>query len=85
MPLDDVVDAFVAEARACERAMIFAAEMGFTRIMLEGDSLFVPRAVNRAAHALVMEGRHHITPCFWVHDLPKSAKMVLAADWKAWV
>ncbi|KAK5784761.1 hypothetical protein PVK06_039291 [Gossypium arboreum] len=120
-PLDDVVDAFVAEARACERAMVFAAEMGFMRVLLEGDSLtiikklnsdgedrsvlgpiinsihvmerqfenvsylFVPRAVDRAAHALVMEGRHCMSPCIWFHDPLKSVRMVLAADWKAWI
>lgn len=38
---EDVVDAFVVEARVCERAMIFASEMGFLRLLLEGDSLSV--------------------------------------------
>lgn len=47
---EDVVDAFVAEARACERALIYATEMGFR-------CLFVPRIVNRAAHTLALEGR----------------------------
>ncbi|KAA3462946.1 non-ltr retroelement reverse transcriptase [Gossypium australe] len=35
----DIVDAFVAEARACERALLFAIDMGFRKIILEGDSL----------------------------------------------
>ncbi|KAK5772396.1 hypothetical protein PVK06_048684 [Gossypium arboreum] len=32
----DVFDAFVAEARACERALIFAGAMGFRRLIVEG-------------------------------------------------
>ncbi|KAH1106793.1 hypothetical protein J1N35_010561 [Gossypium stocksii] len=46
---------------------------------------FVPRAVNRAAHALVLEGKRHWYPCFWAHDLPESVKLVMVADWKDWV
>ncbi|KAH1122939.1 hypothetical protein J1N35_006099 [Gossypium stocksii] len=40
-PIMDVADAFAAEARACERALIFALDMGFRNIMLEGDSLTI--------------------------------------------
>ncbi|KAA3475300.1 reverse transcriptase [Gossypium australe] len=35
---EDVVDAFVAEARAYERAILFAIKMGFRRLLVEGDS-----------------------------------------------
>lgn len=35
---EDVVDVFVAEARACERAILFAVEMGFRCLLVEGDS-----------------------------------------------
>ncbi|KAA3469411.1 reverse transcriptase [Gossypium australe] len=38
---EDVVDTFVAEVRACERAILFAVEMGFRRLLVEGDSLSV--------------------------------------------
>lgn len=38
---DDVADAFVAEVRACERAVIFAIHMGFRRVLVEGDFLFL--------------------------------------------
>ncbi|PPD69784.1 hypothetical protein GOBAR_DD33335 [Gossypium barbadense] len=38
-PYDGIHDAFVAEARACERALLFAAKMGFLKISVEGDSL----------------------------------------------
>ncbi|XP_052487946.1 uncharacterized protein LOC128041686 [Gossypium raimondii] len=40
-PIVDVADAFVAEARACERALYFAWDMGFRKVVVEGDSLTV--------------------------------------------
>ncbi|KAH1090544.1 hypothetical protein J1N35_017801 [Gossypium stocksii] len=42
----DVVDAFVAEAQACERAMFFAAEKSFRRLLVEGDSLTTIKKLN---------------------------------------
>ncbi|MBA0692896.1 hypothetical protein Goari_010419 [Gossypium aridum] len=45
-PLVDVADAFVAEARACERALHFALDMGFRKVVLEGDSLTVIKKLN---------------------------------------
>ncbi|XP_016729676.1 uncharacterized protein [Gossypium hirsutum] len=41
VPNDDITDAFVAEARACERALYFARDMGFCKVVLEGDSITV--------------------------------------------
>ncbi|KAH1121240.1 hypothetical protein J1N35_004400 [Gossypium stocksii] len=38
---EGVADAFVVEARACERALLFAVDMSFRRIILEGDSLTI--------------------------------------------
>nr|KAK5846143.1 hypothetical protein PVK06_002414 [Gossypium arboreum] len=38
---EDVVDAFLAEARACERALLFAFRMGFRCLVVERDSLTV--------------------------------------------
>ncbi|KAA3484080.1 reverse transcriptase [Gossypium australe] len=43
----DVTDAFVAEARACERALILAAALGFRRLVLEGDSLTVIKSIKK--------------------------------------
>lgn len=40
-PYFDVVDAFLVEEQECERALIFAYEMGFWRILVEGDSRIV--------------------------------------------
>ncbi|MBA0746748.1 hypothetical protein Gogos_009239, partial [Gossypium gossypioides] len=45
-PLVDVADAFVAKARACERALYFALDMGFRKVVLEGDSLTVIKKLN---------------------------------------
>ncbi|MBA0848268.1 hypothetical protein Goshw_030386, partial [Gossypium schwendimanii] len=45
-PLLDVADAFMAEARACERALYFALDMGFRKVVLEGDSLTVIKKLN---------------------------------------
>ncbi|MBA0754932.1 hypothetical protein Gogos_021629 [Gossypium gossypioides] len=35
----NIADAFVAEARACERALIFTSSMCLRRLIVEGDSL----------------------------------------------
>lgn len=35
----NVADSFMAEARACERALVFAHKMGFRRLEVEGDAL----------------------------------------------
>lgn len=45
-PYRGVGDVFVAEARACERAVLFASEMGFHRVVIEGDSLEPCAALN---------------------------------------
>lgn len=100
-PYSDAVDAFVAEARACGRALTFAIEMGFRKILIEGDSLsiikelkknvegisshFVQREANMAAHALTMEGRQRCVPQFWVEEAPINVERVVTADWQAWV
>ncbi|KAA3489989.1 reverse transcriptase [Gossypium australe] len=43
----DVVDAFVAKARACERALLLARAMGFRRLIVEGDSLTVIKSIKK--------------------------------------
>lgn len=40
-PFCEVADVFVAEARACEKAVLFTLEMGFSRVVIEGDSLTI--------------------------------------------
>ncbi|MBA0845521.1 hypothetical protein Goarm_022797 [Gossypium armourianum] len=45
--VEDVDDAFVAEARACERALILARLKGFRRLIVEGDSLTVIKKLTK--------------------------------------
>lgn len=40
-PYVGVADAFVAEAKACERALLFEIDMGFRMVILKGDSLTI--------------------------------------------
>ncbi|KAL4369153.1 hypothetical protein GQ457_05G006010 [Hibiscus cannabinus] len=42
----NVVDAFVAEAYACKQAVCFAKDLGFTRVIIEGDSLIIIKKLN---------------------------------------
>ncbi|MFQ6657301.1 hypothetical protein Gotur_027038, partial [Gossypium turneri] len=44
--MEDVDDAFVAEARACERALRLASMKRFRRLIVEGDSLSVIKKLN---------------------------------------
>lgn len=43
------MSSFVAEARACGRLIFFAVDMGFRRIILEGDSLIVIKKLKTSA------------------------------------
>ncbi|KAA3489714.1 reverse transcriptase [Gossypium australe] len=43
----DVNDAFVAKARACERAISMAATWGFLRVIVEGNSLTVIKSIKK--------------------------------------
>ncbi|KAK5775803.1 hypothetical protein PVK06_043745 [Gossypium arboreum] len=66
---NDVVDAFVAEARACERALLFAINMGFHYLLVEGDSLTVINKLkvkeeDRSIIRLVIHYIHHLEKCF---------------------
>ncbi|KAA3450197.1 reverse transcriptase [Gossypium australe] len=60
-----VPDPFVAEARACERALIFALTMGFTRLEVKGDSLAVIKSVakkgnDRSVLRLITQHTRHL-------------------------
>ncbi|KAA3467477.1 reverse transcriptase [Gossypium australe] len=45
-PYTGVADAFVAEARAYERALCFVLDMGFRKLILERDSLTIIKKLN---------------------------------------
>ncbi|KAK8516718.1 hypothetical protein V6N13_080825 [Hibiscus sabdariffa] len=46
LPHTGVADSFAAEAKACERAVIFAMELGFRSVIVEGDSLTIIKKLN---------------------------------------
>ncbi|KAL4361294.1 hypothetical protein GQ457_04G002860 [Hibiscus cannabinus] len=48
-PHTGIADAFVAEAVACERAVMLAIDLGFRSIQIEGDSLSVIKKLNSSA------------------------------------
>ncbi|MBA0623776.1 hypothetical protein Godav_009218, partial [Gossypium davidsonii] len=89
-----IADAFIAEARACERADIFAVEMGFRAVQIEGlcemcfekiTFRFVRRDANTAAHVLAGEGRRFSEPMYWVEEAPAAVDRIVAADWRRWL
>lgn len=60
--------------------MLFALEMGFRRLFLEGDSFFVSRAVNRAARTLTLEGRRQQISYVWVDGALESVRNMANKD-----
>ncbi|MBA0783007.1 hypothetical protein Gotri_000805, partial [Gossypium trilobum] len=97
-PNSDVADAFVAEASACERAVIFATEMGFRDVHFERDSLTVIKKIysreedksvlreaSTAAHALAGEGRRYQEAVYWIEKAPYVVDQIVAEDWVQWL
>ncbi|KAL4354441.1 hypothetical protein GQ457_06G018800 [Hibiscus cannabinus] len=62
-----VADAFVAEALACLQAIVFAKDLGFRRIVVEGGSLTVIKKVN-----CNIADKSIIAPI--IHDIKKAAR-----------
>ncbi|KAA3453417.1 reverse transcriptase [Gossypium australe] len=59
---EDIADPFTAEARACERALLFAKAKGFPRLEVEGDSLSVIKSVKKMGmdNSVIRSITHHI-------------------------
>lgn len=74
----------MAEARACERALILAGLMGFRRLAVEGDSRFVPRMANEVAHMLTLEGRRSQCCGVWVDGVPDAVEARAMKDVLDW-
>lgn len=60
-PWDNILDPFMAEARACLQAIVMAEELGFQDVCVEGDALTIirklnSREANKAAHEMAKEG-----------------------------
>ncbi|MBA0693033.1 hypothetical protein Goari_010547, partial [Gossypium aridum] len=53
-PYKGVGNIFVAEAKACERALLFAIEIGFRKIILEGDSLSIIKKFKSEEDRLIL-------------------------------
>ncbi|KAL1161426.1 hypothetical protein V6Z11_A07G132900 [Gossypium hirsutum] len=54
------------------------------RYFEEIDYHFVPRVVNRAAHALAMNGQSRRTHCFWVEEAPDLVVKMVEKDRTDW-
>ncbi|KAK8989033.1 hypothetical protein V6N11_030401 [Hibiscus sabdariffa] len=50
IPHSNVPDAFVAEALACQQAVQFAKDVGFSNVIIEGDSRTVIKKINDGTH-----------------------------------
>ncbi|KAK8501559.1 hypothetical protein V6N12_057890 [Hibiscus sabdariffa] len=50
VPHSNVPDAFVAEALACQQAVQLAKDVGFSNVIIEGDSLTVIKKINAGSH-----------------------------------
>ncbi|KAA3476340.1 reverse transcriptase [Gossypium australe] len=82
--VEDTVDSFVAEARACERAVLLAKSRGFQRLVVEGDALTVIKSIKRKNHekSILKSITQHINQlglCFdeiSYHYVPRSANGV---------
>lgn len=83
-PNSFVADATTVEAKTCLQAVTVAEELGFRRLVVEGDSRhFVGRAVNRAAHTIAKEGNQWPSAMIWVKEAPSRVEAVAEEDRRA--
>ncbi|KAL4282031.1 hypothetical protein GQ457_03G028010 [Hibiscus cannabinus] len=59
---ENVANAFMAEALACRQAILFARELGFSRVIIEGVSLTVIKKLN-------LDAVDRSLICSIVHDI----------------
>ncbi|KAK8545753.1 hypothetical protein V6N12_026575 [Hibiscus sabdariffa] len=50
IPHSNVPDSFVAEALACQQAVLLAMDVGLSNVIIEGDSLTVIKKINAGSH-----------------------------------
>ncbi|MBA0730261.1 hypothetical protein Golax_022478 [Gossypium laxum] len=76
----------MAEVRACLHAVIFAEELGFREVYLEGEALFkvnircILRTANETAHALAVKERQFDAPVYWMEEVPKEVERFINCD-----
>ncbi|XVF65465.1 hypothetical protein PTKIN_Ptkin09bG0251700 [Pterospermum kingtungense] len=78
-----VMDPLLVEAIASVKALEFARDMGFTRIVLEGDAasfLHTFRERNSVAHALALWGLGLLVDSIWAEDYPPFLHDALLRD-----
>ncbi|KAK8637214.1 hypothetical protein V6N13_064638 [Hibiscus sabdariffa] len=63
-----VRDAFMAEALSCLQAIMFARELGFTRVKFE------------VAHTLAQEGKTFECPMYWIEEAPPQTMIAAEKD-----
>ncbi|KAK8476308.1 hypothetical protein V6N11_060190 [Hibiscus sabdariffa] len=69
--LSSVASPFAAEAKAALHAILFAIDLGFTSVILEG---------NKVAHILAKAYSLGPDDCFWVEDIPSVARAATDED-----
>ncbi|MBA0688118.1 hypothetical protein Goari_005924 [Gossypium aridum] len=82
-----VADAFAAEALACLNAITFARDMGFMKVVVEGDSRTIivkgqkrDRVSNLVTHTIASMGFKLGNSQFWVEEVPSDAIAVTERD-----
>lgn len=78
-PWDNILDPFMAEARACLQAIVMAEELGFQDVCVEGDALTIirklnSREANKAAHEMAKEGIRFQHPRYWIEEVPPAVE-----------
>ncbi|MBA0578907.1 hypothetical protein Gorai_021178 [Gossypium raimondii] len=81
-----VADAFAAEALACLHAITFARDMGFRKVVVEGDSRTIivkvqrDRESNLVAHTIARMGFKIGNSQCWVEEVPPDTVAVIEKD-----
>ncbi|MBA0577699.1 hypothetical protein Golob_025226 [Gossypium lobatum] len=91
-PINNIQDPVTAEAHACLQVVIYAEEMGFNNICVEGDALTILKklqakevdrsviATNKVAHDMAVWGRRCEGPRYWVEEAPPEIERVIATE-----
>ncbi|MBA0619191.1 hypothetical protein Godav_028409 [Gossypium davidsonii] len=89
----NILDAGLAEAIACYQGLLFAKEMGFIKVEVEGDAWVVIEKINQEENgradldsiiadikAFEREGYSRSENTFWMEDIPAVAKELVVTE-----